>query len=162
NEGSTTAGDASDVALSASLATWVATTPAALLTPVLAATDGGGDTIFGFTGGDRFYADQLDNIADFNLPGMGVDTLEVFAGSAALPPGSPVAPGTAALVGADLVIQGTPLSDRIIINPLDTLYFNVDINGSAFGPFNVPAPGIVIINAGDGDDFVDVRETLIS
>jgi Ca2+-binding RTX toxin-like protein len=162
NEASTTAGDANDVALTASLTTWVATTPAALLTPVLAATDGGGDIIFGFTGSDRFYADQLDNLADFGLPLMGTDTLEIFAGSAALPANTPVAPGTAALVGADIVVQGTVLSDRIIINPLGDLYFDVSVNGVPFGPFNVPAPGIIIVNADDGDDFVEVRETLIS
>jgi Ca2+-binding RTX toxin-like protein len=162
NETSTTVGDASDVALAAALTTWVATTPAALLTPVLAATDGGGDTIFGYTGGDRFYADQLDNLADFNLPFMGTDTLEVFAGSAALPAGSPVPPGTAALVANDLVIQGTALADRIIVSPLGVLYFDVSVNGVHFGPFNVPAPGITIINAGDGDDVVEVRETLIA
>lgn len=161
NEVSSTAGDVNDVALTASLTTWVATTPAGLLTPVLAATDGGGDTLFGYTGGDRFYADQLDNLADFNLPLMGTDSLEVFAGSAALPAGSPVPAGTAALVGADLVIQGTALDDRIIINPLGTLFFDVNVNGVPFGPFNVPA-GIVLINAGDGDDYIEVRESLIS
>lgn len=162
NEVSTVVSDANDAALLVALNTWVASTPAGLLTPVLAVTDGGGDTIYGFTGGDRFYADQLDNLADFNLPFMGDDTLEVFPGSAALPAGTPVPPGTAALVGTDLVIQGTPLSDRIIVSPLGTLYFNVSVNGVHFGPFNVPGPGTTIINAGDGDDIVEVRETLIA
>ncbi|WP_254512565.1 calcium-binding protein [Anatilimnocola floriformis] len=160
NEASTTAGDANDLALSAALNTWVTTTPAGLLTPVLAATDGGGDTISGYTGSDRFYADQLDALGDFNLPSMGVDTLEVFAGSAALPANSPVAPGTAALVANDLVIQGTNDGDRIIVNAIGTAFFNITLNNSVFGPFNVP--GIIIINGGDGDDFIEVRDTLLS
>lgn len=161
NEVSTVAGDVNDVALTAALTTWVATTPAGLLTPVLGPTDGGGDNLFGYTGSDRFYADQLDNLADFNLALMGTDSLEVFAGSAALPAGSPVPAGTAALVGNDLVIQGTALDDRIIVSPNGTLFFDVSVNGLHFGPFNVPAPGITIINAGDGNDYVEVRESLI-
>lgn len=160
NEASTTAGDANDAALTAALATWVAATPAGLLTPVLAATDGGGDSLFGYTGGDRLYADQLDNLADFNLPGMGPDSLEVFAGSAALPANTPVPPGTAALVGNDLVVQGTIDADRIIISPLGTAYFDVSVNGVPFGPFNVP--GVIIVNGDAGDDFIDVRETTLN
>lgn len=161
NEASTTAGDANDLALTAALATWVNAAPLGLLTPVLAATDGGGDKLYGFTGSDRFYADQLDDLGDFNQQLMGPDFLEVFAGSVVLPPNTPVAPGTAALVGSDLVIQGTDLADRIIINAIDSLFFDVSINGMPFGPFNVPA-GIVIINAGAGDDFVELRDSQIA
>ncbi|WP_425617698.1 calcium-binding protein [Anatilimnocola sp. NA78] len=154
NEGSTTAGDASDVALTASLATWVATTPAALLTPVLGPDDFAFDALYGSFGGDAFYADQFDSLGDFNQ-GLGPDTLEVFVGSAALPPNTPVAPGSAALVGADIVIQGTVLSDRIIVSPAGPDLFKVSVNGVAFGPFLQPG-GQIIINGDSGDDHIEV------
>jgi Ca2+-binding RTX toxin-like protein len=73
NEGSTTVGDANDTALLGLLAQWVATQPAGLFTPFLAANDGVRDVLTGGTGIDDFYADVQDRLADFRLAGNGLD-----------------------------------------------------------------------------------------
>jgi Ca2+-binding RTX toxin-like protein len=160
NEASTIASDANDLALTTALTTWVATTPTGLLTAVLGPDDAGLDTLAGNTGNDVFYADQLDRLGDFSLNFMGNDRLEVFPGSAALPPGSPVAAGTAALVGSDLVVQGTPLGDRILVYPASNGSYYAKINNQLFGPFVIP--GTIQIEGGDGDDNIEVINTTLA
>lgn len=161
NESSTTAGDANDVTLTTALATWVASAPTGLLTAVLGPDDAGLDRLSGNTGDDAFYADQFDNLIDFSLNFMGADRLEVFPGSAALPPGSPVTPGSAALVGSNLVVQGTALSDRIVVSPASDGSYYVRLNNLNFGPFFIA--GNIQINGGDGDDFIEViNATLVA
>jgi Ca2+-binding RTX toxin-like protein len=153
--------DPNDVSNFNLLLAWANTATTGLfLPPILGGNDNAVDILYGFTGNDDFYADQLDVRADFNLPLMGTDTLEVFPGSAALPAGSPVTPGTAALVGNDLVVNGTALSDRITITPVNgDRVLNVTVNGVQWGAFLIPAVGNIVVTAGDGEDIVDIVHT---
>ncbi|WP_254508483.1 lamin tail domain-containing protein [Anatilimnocola floriformis] len=73
NSGSSTAGDANDVALLAMLTSWNATRPAGLATPLLAGNDNSIDTLSGYTGDDDFYVNTGDLTPDLNGNGMGID-----------------------------------------------------------------------------------------
>lgn len=60
---------------------------------------------------------------------------------------------TAAMVGLDLVVTGTSSADNITVNSTNPAATTV---GGVPGPFNIPAGGVIRINALGGNDVVQV------
>lgn len=63
-------------------------------------------------------------------------------------------PSPVNVVGADLVVQGTPASDTIYIRTDHSGRLFAWMNGQMWGPYTMPAGGRAAVYAGDGNDQV--------